>query len=114
MGVRWFSSMGRHRDRREIEGLLARRERGGLTWSELSAESGVPRSTLQLWSRRFGTEVGRGKRSGFVRVEVVDRSGGHSPERLEIVLRSGHRLLVPRGFDANELRAVVAVLEPGC
>jgi hypothetical protein len=37
-----------------------------------------------------------------------------SREPIEVVLRSGHRLLVRRGFDSEELRRLVALLDSGC
>ena len=40
-------------DRNEARALLTERERRGLTWYELSAESGIPESTLQAWQRRL-------------------------------------------------------------
>lgn len=107
--------MGRRRDHREMEALLARRERRGLTWSELSEASGVPRSTLALWHRRLRSERGQRKdRSGFVRVSVVDADRLALAQRLEIVLRSGHRVLVPSDVAVDDLRRVIEVLESGC
>jgi hypothetical protein len=45
----------------------------------------------------------------FVALRVVPDSP------LELVLRSGHTLRIPPGYDANHLRAIVAVLEtPPC
>jgi len=93
--------------------LFARRQRRGLTWAELSAESGVPKSTLHWWHRRLWTEeVEPVASSRFVRVEVVKDATPASP--VEVVLRSGHRVRVAAGFDPEHLRQVILVLESGC
>lgn len=97
-----------------MEALLTRRQRLGLTWGELGKESGVPLSTLYKWNRRLRVRGARGKkRRRFVAVQVMEpeRSAG---EPLEITLRTGHRIRVTPGFDAEHLRRVVAVLESGC
>lgn len=94
-----------------MRSLLRRRERRGLTWAELSAESGVPRSTLHWWDRRLREEEQEGPR--FVRLDITQdaTAGGHP---IEVVARSGHRILVPSGFDPRSLRQVLEVLDAGC
>ena len=93
--------------------LFARRQRRGLTWEELSAESGVPKSTLHWWHHRLRTEeVAPVASSRFVRVEVVKDAASAGP--VEVVLRSGHRVRVAAGFDSEPLRQVILVLESGC
>jgi hypothetical protein len=57
-------------------------------------------------SRRRST---RAPRPSFVALRVV------ADQPLELVLRSGHVLRIPPGYDAGHLRAVVAALEaPPC
>lgn len=102
------------RDPKQIAALLVRRERLGLTWSELGEESGVPLTTLYKWNRRFKERGGQGKRRRrFIAVQVKEaqRPGG---EPLEITLRSGDRIRVTPGFDADHLRRVVIALESRC
>jgi transcriptional regulator with XRE-family HTH domain len=96
-----------------MEALFQRRERRGLTWSELAAESGVPRSTLQWWYRRLPKRrVKRTARSAFVEVSVVDPV--HQESEIEITLRSGLILRVKPGFNPDHLRRLVQTLESGC
>lgn len=47
--------------------------------------------------------------SDFVPVQVVEERTA-SPAPLELVLGSGHRLLIPCGFDETTLRRVMGVL----
>lgn len=47
--------------------------------------------------------------SEFVRVHVMEERAD-SAAALELVLRSGHRLLIPAGFDETTLRRVMGVL----
>jgi transposase-like protein len=97
-----------------MRSLLRRRERRGLTWAELAAESGVPRSTLHWWDRRLRDEDGNeGPR--FVRLDVAEAGPAPSPEEpIEVLARSGHRVLVRSGFDPDSLRRVLGVLDAGC
>jgi transposase-like protein len=102
------------RDAKRMGSLLRRRERRGLTWAELSAETGVPRSTLRWWDRRFRDE-GRDEGSRFVRLDVKpEASPIASGAPLEVVARSGHRVLVRSGFDPDSLRQILAILDTGC
>jgi len=94
--------------------VLARRERHGWSWAELSRRSGLPVWKLRWWSRRLAKRrsVRRSKRT-FAPVEIVasSREGG-TP--LEVVTTSGVRVLVPANFNAEHLRRVMKALEPGC
>ena len=93
-----------------MQALFARRARLGLTWGELAEQTGVPKSTLHWWYRRLRDQGRNGKEpSRFVRVEVAE-----APTAVDVVLRSGHRLVVPPGVDAEHLRRLVEVLESGC
>jgi len=106
--------MRRHHDPERIESLLARRERRGLTWFQLSAESGVPATTLQWWQRRL-RQPKRRRRASFVPVAITESTPPAAPPvALEVVLRTGARIQVPAGFDPEHLRRVVEALETGC
>jgi hypothetical protein len=85
--------------------LIARRDRDGLTWRETAESEGVPLPTLMDWARRL-----RG--SGFVELAAGD--GSEPVDRVEVVLRSGRRLLVPLGVASEELFALVVLLERTC
>jgi hypothetical protein len=102
--------MATRRDAERMRALLRKRERQGLTWAELSETSGVPRSTLHWWQRRLRDEDG----PHFVRVDVTKDPDAGTREPIEILLRSGHRLLVRGGFDPEDLRRLVALLDSGC
>jgi len=101
--------MARQRhDRSRMEALLARRERRGLTYAELSASSGVPVTTLSWWASRRRRERAAG--SGFV--ELAPAAEAHAAEaRLEIALRSGRQLVVREAIAPATLAALVAALE---
>jgi transcriptional regulator with XRE-family HTH domain len=104
----------KRRDRREqMRRLLARREREGLTLAELARRARIPVGTLAWWSSRLRHERGDGS-AGFVELKPeadgVREPGGEG--RLEVVLTCGRRLLVPPGFDADELQRLVRALEP--
>lgn len=105
-------------DRREqMRTWLDRRERLGMTLRELSEETGVPVGTLGHWAWKLRQE-GRGPRSPCPTsssfVEIVANSSTESSlamSRIEVVLASGRRLVVPDGIDEEHLSRVVRVLE---
>jgi transposase-like protein len=100
--------MRRQHTPKQIERILARRERRGLTWSALAEEAGVSVSTLLAWSRRRAKVQDSG--STFVEVEVP-RERGHETSAVEVVLPGGRRIVVAVGFDPEHLRRVVRALE---
>ena len=92
------------RARAVYERLLAQREREGLTFPELSERSGVPLSTLQEWARRLREAPSPSR--AFV--ELTPTSPG-AP--VEIVLRSGRRVVLPDGRAFEGLAELVVLLE---
>ena len=97
-----------------MEALLARRERQGLTWAELSRRAGLPVWKLRWWQRRLSPKPGTRRPTGsFVAVQVIEPSRA-DPAPLEIVTPSGFRLRVPADFDADHLRRIVRALETEC
>ena len=99
-----------------VEGLLAEREREGLTLSALARRSGIPVGTLAGWSWRLRkakvAPVSGVKSGGFV--ELVARSSARpsqSGARYEIALRGGRRLLVEGAIDEAALSRLIRVLE---
>ena len=94
--------------------LLARRERRGWSWAELSRRCGLPVWKLCWWHRRL-TKKRSARRSlrTFVPVQVVD-SSRRDFSRLEVITPSGIRILVAADFVADHLRRVLKALEPAC
>lgn len=92
--------------------LLARREREGLTFAELSQQSGVPLGTLASWSSRLRSE-GSAELGGFVELTPPEElpQGAIDSARLEVVLGRGRRVLVPSGFEEDELLRLIRALE---
>ena len=94
--------------------LLARRERRGWSWTELSRRCGLPVWKLQWWRRRLARErPARRSDRAFVPVQVVASSRVDSSP-FEVITTSGVRILVPVNFNADHLRRLVKALEPGC
>ena len=103
--------MAKQRKASEMGRVLARRGRRGLTWDELSEETGIPKSTLSWWHRRLrdrGSE--RSRRSEFVEVTVVPSPSASAPV-VEVIVQNGRRVSVPPGFDVEHLRQVITALE---
>ncbi len=102
-------------DRREqMRGWLDRRERQGLTFRELSDQTGVPIGTLASWAWKLRQESGdpepvECRPSGFV--ELVPTPTDDRTSRLEIVLRGERRVLIVGAIEEEDLVRVVRALE---
>ena len=97
---------------------LARRERHGWSWLELSARSGHPVWRLRYWQRRLEeTAAAKPDRSnGFVTVDITEPEpvSASSPTAIEITTPSGYRVTVAPGFDAEHLHRVLRALTTSC
>jgi hypothetical protein len=102
-------------DPERMRKLLARRERHGWTWPELSRRSGLPVWKLHAWRRRLARhKPAGGKPRPFVPVQVVDRGFRQAALPLEVVTPSGLRILIAADFDAEHLCRLLRTLAPGC
>ncbi len=97
---------GIRRPRSEYEALLDLKEEAGLSYRELSIDSGSPESTLVLWLTRIRRE--REDISAFIEVEEEpgERAG------VELLLPNGIRIGLEPGFDVGTLQRLVAAV--GC
>lgn len=109
--------MERRQDPERMKRLLARRERHGWSWAELSRRSGLPEWKLQWWRRRLASKRASRRRSrskrAFLPVRVVGSRPGPGPS-LEIHTPTGYRIVVPGDVSAEQLSRVVKALEPSC
>lgn len=93
----------------QMRSWLAQREKRGLTFRELSLETGVPVGTLGFWAWKLRRES-RDDEPAPAFVELVAKQPGCG-DRLEIVLANGRRVLVSAGLDEEHLVRVVRALE---
>ena len=103
--------------REEMRRLLVRRERQGLTFQELSEQSGIPAGTLAFWSWKLRQGTGRipakaRDRGGFVElVATRTQDSSDATSSLEIVLANGRHVVVHGEVDEARVLRVVAALE---
>ena len=110
----------RRRSRAEGQRLVSEFEQSGMRRKEFCAAHGLSMHTLDAWRRRI---AGSGSDEKIVPVEIVeDRRSGMGSEHAESVLRNGQfrvvlahglRIEVDPGFDAAELRRLIAALDSG-
>ena len=93
-----------------MRALLAERERGGLTFEELSRRSGVPAGTLGWWAAKLRRQRGSRSHVEFVELKVSDVSPAPRT-RVEIVTRSERRILVDLDANPEHVARLVAALE---
>ena len=91
------------RDRSEMETLIELKQLEGLTSEQLSAQSGVPASTLAAWKRKLDRE-GEPRTPEFVELRPAEAAS------LEVRLPSGATIAIQPGFDRELLRQLVHAL----
>ena len=85
--------------------------RSGLSVSDYAKQIGVTGWTLYDWRRRLGSGRAR-DRAKLVEVTVARSAGAEGGGALVVRVGDGRRSIeVPRGFDGDDLRRLVAVLE---
>jgi transposase-like protein len=100
----------RHRSRAEADQIAAEYEASGLRCEDFCRQNGVPLKTLSRYVTRYRKQQTGCQPAGrFVAVEVAPPSG--PGVELAVLLSTGRRIEVKRGFDATTLRQLVAVLE---
>jgi hypothetical protein len=105
--------------RKQIEKWLARRRRLGLTYAELSKETGLAANTLAHWAwrlRREGRPLTRARRSrkreaDFVELRSAPTSRERSSGALEVTLGGSRTLRIPLSLDDEELARVLRALD---
>lgn len=93
---------------------VGRWRRSGLSAAAFCRREDLPPSSFSYWQRKLSTESPEESEgsANLVPVEVVASSSlALEGTVFEVLLRSGHVLRVPAGFDVESLRALVAVLE---
>jgi len=107
----------RRRSRAEVEQLVAEYEVSGLGRTAFCQQKGLSLSTLARYRKQQQQTVGEaaeGKR--WLAVEVSGSAAGAGGEKasgLAVVLAGGRRIEVSRGFDADTLTRLLAVVERG-
>ena len=86
--------------------MVAEYETSGLSRQEFCLKHGLALATLDRYRKRRQEAPGN---SGWVAVELS--GGSESGSALAVVLLSGRRIEVSRGFDAHTLEELVCVLE---
>ena len=102
----------RRRSRQEVEQVVAEYESSGLSRIEFCRERGVALSTLGRYRSRQQRQAAAGS-NALLAVEVCGRAPAPiaATSALAVVLRSGRRIEVGRGFDTGVLEQLVRALE---
>ena len=104
----------RRRSRAEIEQLVAEYEASGLGRTVFCQQRGLSLSTLsryRRWQQQTTGEAAGGK--SWLTVEVSGNAAGERASGLAVVLAGGRRIEIGRGFDADTLQRLLAVVERG-
>lgn len=95
---------------RAVREVLARWQEANLSKAAFCRQEGIASITLSRWLAQFGPSSQTG--SGGPRPRFVEALLTPTPlaESFEIVLGSGTRVSVPRGFDEGDLARLLGVL----
>jgi hypothetical protein len=105
----------KRRGRAEVEALVAEFEASGLMRAAFCQQRGLAVGTLDKYRRRVQSKPQSGA-GALLPVEVVSSPSQHAHSEthdgiLTVELRSGRRIAVDRGFDAQTLERLLAVLD---
>jgi len=99
-----------YRSRAEADRLAAEYEASRLSREEFCNQNGLPLKSLARYVTRYRKQNRENnQQQRWVEVELAEHNGGGG--ELAVLLSSGRRIEVKRGFDAGTLRQLVAVLE---
>jgi len=109
--------MTRRHTRAEVDAILDRRDREGLTYEELAELTGIAKTTLSWWSWRRRRESGQRRRgrsvAGFAEVVTVAEQPSQGTA-MELTTPSGLALRIPADFDEVALERLLALLARRC
>jgi hypothetical protein len=90
-------------------GLISEQARSGQTITAFCRERNLCAPHFFWWKRRLRED----RAARFVEVQVTEPSAQvpTSDSRIEVRLQNGRSLLIGRGFDAEHVRALLAVVE---
>jgi hypothetical protein len=90
--------------------LVSEQARSGLDVTTFCRERALCRSYFFVWKKRLCESAA----AKFLEVQVAEPAPSvQGDSRIEVRLQNGRSLVVGRGFDADHLRALLAVVEPG-
>jgi hypothetical protein len=89
--------------------LISEQMRSGKSVAAFCREQKLRASHFYWWKKRLR----KGVAAKFLEVHVAETTPGAADDpRIEVRLKNGRSLVVGRGFDADHLRALLAVVEP--
>jgi transposase-like protein len=111
--VKWSTRRG------QVQELVLRHDRDGITYKQIARESGLPLPTLYAWIQRLQREQSvassaaamSGERSRFI--ELSAAGGVHGSDHqggIEVVMPSGVRVRVDANFHEPTLKRLLATL----
>lgn len=90
--------------------LVCEQARSGVDVSTFCRERALCRPYFFVWKKRLRENAA----AKFLEVQVAEpAASAPGDSRIEVRLQNGRSLVVGRGFDADHLRALLAVVEQG-
>ena len=103
----------RHWRKDDARVLIDAWRRSGQTVTAFARTHNIHPERLARWHRLLRTEPQEAVRFHPVEVRTAQWGSDESAGKIELVLGDGRSIRVPRGFDAEDLRRVLAVMEAG-
>ena len=87
--------------------LVSEQARSGQTVTAFCRERALCRPYFFVWKKRLQEST----TTKFLEVRVQEPASGPDDPRVEVRLKNGRSLMVGRGFDAEHVRALLALVE---
>jgi hypothetical protein len=95
----------------DAEVALAALTDSGRSLSDFARQWGINEGRLRRWQMRLGDTTIRALVPTFQPVEVVFEDRPAASSGVELLMRSGHRVALQRGFDAQVLRDLLRAVD---
>lgn len=102
----------------ERQEIITEYKTSNLSQAIIALRHGISKATIQNWLRTHRKSQSKDGSQRLLPVRIFDEdcreASPTSGPVFEITLKSNRRLCVPPGFDLNEVRSLVKILEEPC
>jgi transposase-like protein len=102
----------------ERQEIITEYKTSNLSQASIALRHGISKATIQNWLRTHRKSQSKDGSQKLLPVRIIDEDFREasltSGPAFEITLKSNRRLRVPSGFDLDEVRLLVQILEEPC
>jgi transposase-like protein len=101
----------------ERQAIIAEYRTGALSQAAIASKYGISKSTIQNWLRSHREKEAISQKLVPVRLkgfQASSESNGLAPTHYEVILKTNRKLRMASGFNPEDVRLLLKVLEESC